>query len=446
MGKITQTIFAFFIALLCGVLITSGAYKLLFVPFLFCIIFLLRNFCYRNLEIFLCILIFINFETFHLFPSIGQYYNYKLLIIPILFIFMLDIFLRGDFKLGKFGGWALMFFGIVILGIFVASWWGQPFILGIKDVKTSMLFLSYFLIVNQKVDIDKFIKYFLSMGLMVSVVVIIQYIVYHKFHFIHLDEEQLEMYATQVRGLRIKEGAVLITTASVVSFARYLKSQNKWYLFLFIEFFMHVMFIIKTRMLLVGIFATVLTLYLIYRRFSISTVLSTMFGIVIFAIITLQLYAAGETKLIKATKEDLQDTHGSYSARLHAYNYYFSQFKKSPFFGYGCWNYDWKKNPEARLEARGIHFSDIGIIHLIYSSGIIGVVWFIFGLIRFIKNILQQYQHIDITGYILLACTTISTIDYFLRSDTIFLFGMFLGFLSIVCKETLDRKILTVNA
>jgi len=66
----------------------------------------------RNLELFLCFLIAINFEFFYLVPSIAGADNYKLLLLPMLTVLLLENLLRGQLSLGRYGLWVAGFLGL----------------------------------------------------------------------------------------------------------------------------------------------------------------------------------------------------------------------------------------------------------------------------------------------------------------------------------------------
>lgn len=438
MQKITLGLFSIFIALLIGNAIVSEAYRILLIIFLCGAMIAQRNVFYKNIELFLCVFIVINFNIFGLLPKFGEFYHFQETLLPIMVFYIFNLLLRNEFGFGRYGLWIIAYVIILIFGIIVASRWGQPLSLGMKAIKFHMLILVYFLVVNCKIDVDKFTKYYVILGIVLAILTAFQYILLDKFLFFNLDEEKLLEYGKGIRGIRVTTGASLISTAAVIAFAKYLKKHGNLYLYIFLGLFMHVVLISKTRMLIVGIIMTSIVLYLIYRKFSLKRVFLTIVVMVIFSIVVTKVSSLVENKYLETIKQDIEGE-GTYRPRANAYDYYFNQFKKSPFVGYGYWNFVWKKNPEAQLQERGIHFSDIGITHLIIESGLVGAVWLFYGLIRFIPAILKGNRPLDAIAYIIFALMVIVTLDYFLGGNTIFLFGIFLGLIGKPLKENIPN-------
>ena len=442
MKKTVQILISLFTAILISnIILKSFEECRLLLSLVFCtIVFLVRNYCYRNFEIFLCILIFFSNETFHLLPPFGGYYIYKQFVLPILIIYVLDLFLQNKLKFGEYGGWVTMYGGLIIFGFINSIWWGQPFMLGIKEIIYHVLFIIYFLVVNSNIDIDKFTKYLVFMGVIMSLLGALQYIFYGKFNIFYVDEERIKLLMHETRGFRIYEGGWCVVIAAVVAFAKYLKKRSNFYGYIFIWLLIYTILIVQTRMQVVGIIVTAMVLYMINRKFSLKAVLS--FGSIIIMVISMfPLFSKMDIKIIKATREDFgKHSYTSYTGRRDAYIYYLKQFKKSPLIGYGYWNTNWEKNPQKSVEKRGISFADIGIVHLMITSGILGLIWLFYGMARFIPRILRGYHSLEASAYVILGVTTITTLDYFIYgASSIFIFGIFLGLLGNIQQENLGR-------
>lgn len=377
MKKTTQILISLFIAMLLGsIYLKSFEDPRVLLSILFClIVLLLRNRCYHNFEFFLCLLIFIYFETFYLVPKFGEHYNYKQFVLPILIIYLFDLFLTGKFRFGRYGGWVIMYLVILAFGLIVSTYRGQPIIFGIKEIQYPMVIVIYFLIVggNINININKFTSYLVIMGVAVAALVALQYIFYDKFQFIHFEEDIQGQYETGIRGLRITLGHTLIATAAVVAFAKYLEKQGNIYLYTFISLLAYIILISKTRMLVMGIIMTSVILFLIYRRFSLKAISLICIVMIIFIFGITKISSITENKLVDVTYADFEGKSASYITRVNSYLYYIDQFKKSALIGYGHLSPHWKGSLATRLMEKGIHISDIGIMHLIYENGLVGL-------------------------------------------------------------------------
>ena len=406
----------------------------------------------RNFELFLCLLIIINFEFFSLLPRFSEHGIYREILLPIvLFYFLEDRFLvqlfpeyeREQFSFGKYGSWIIIYMAIVALGIGVASFRGQPILLGIKAAKYYPLFLVYFIIVNHKIDINKFTRYFVILCCVLAALIGIQWVFFNKLELFYFYEDANLLRTGADTGLRIIVGAQFISISAVIAFAKYLKSRSKTYLCVFIGLFSTVIIIIQTRAAIIAILITTFFLFLNDRKFLIKRLAIGLYAIVFLSslVVYCEAYHPGllaRSRMVRITMENLQDLEdktkgGSVYLRKKCYEYYFGEARKSILIGHGICNFTWEGNPEAwRQKVLGFYLSDIGIMHLLYDSGLAGLLWFLAGLIRFIPDAVQANQYQEVGAYFVLGAIMMPTIDLFISLNNIFLFGIFLALMAKV--------------
>ncbi|RLJ01234.1 MAG: hypothetical protein DRP08_05775 [Candidatus Aenigmatarchaeota archaeon] len=398
---------------------------------------------YRHFELFLCLLIVINFEFFKILPPLGQFYAYRELLLPVIAFCLLErFFFSGKkFEFGKYSKIVLFFLIMSFLGILNAFWHGQPLILGIKAAKYFPLILIYFVLINKEFDVDKFIKYLIILGFLISIIMIIQYLLWGKLYFIHFTSEELGKM--RLGRPRINIGAKFIALVGVISLGNFFKQKRFIYFLFYLYSFAYIITIAQTRMLIFGMLICGFLLFILNMKITpltISVILATLCFAMPVSFIALKY--ARQFELVKMTETEIKEKKGSYLARINALKYYIKQIKKSPIVGYGLINFNWEKSPFPILQKRGIHIADIGIIDLVYKFGLIGVGWLIAFMFMVFKDIIgNKTVCINISGYFLLIFSVMATLDFFTKVDRIFLLGIFLGILTIILKENSQNTI-----
>jgi hypothetical protein len=401
---------------------------------LICISLVLLGGCwffYRlNIELFLCLLIAINFELFYLAPQIQGPDNYKLLLLPIIIILMIESFITRKLALGRYGWWVISFLGLSAVAVIVAYFSGQSLDLGIKAAKYVPLILVYFLVAGRNIDADKFSRYFVAMALVVAAIAAIQY--YFPPRLIIFPGMPEGMRLTRLDTPRVTIGQFVISAAAVMAFAQYKLNSNKYFLLAAAMLFLEVLLIQQTRAFIAGIFISVILMYLLLNK---MTTLRLSLYLIIVGVFLSALLIVGtdiyDIGLVKRTGADISQRTGSYQGRINAYKYYWQEIEKKPLLGRGLLNFNWQGNKEKYLQTeKGIHLSDIGITHFIVQAGLVGFLWFIYGLYKIWGDIFRFRRYMNITSYFMLATFTMLTIDMFLRADSMFLFAAYLGIFS----------------
>jgi len=391
----------------------------------------------RNIELFLCLLIAIYSEFFYLVPQIHQGPDdYKLLLLPIVMILMIESLVTGKLSLGRYGWWVISFLGISVFSLIVAWFSGQGLDLGIKAAKFIPLILIYFLLAGRDINAEKFTRYFIIMSLGVASIATIQYFMHSKINlFPGLPKDSIvgnifERTAT----FRMTVGQYVIPPAAVAAFARYRQSFSLTFLFAAILLFLEVLFIQQTRALIAALFLSIFVVYMLSNKLTplrISAYL-VFAGLALASSLVLSPSDFYNISIVNRTKTDFEKRRGSYQARINAYTHYWQEIQKRPATGYGLLNFNWGGNPENKLQKNGIHLSDIGITHFIWQAGLIGFIWLIYGLFKLWGDVFRFRKYLLISSYFIIATFTMPTVDMFLRNDSLFLFALFLGLSSTV--------------
>jgi len=398
-----------------------------------------------NIELFACILIFINFEFFYLLPQIGTFPVYRYIDVFLVAVFLIIRTVMGELRLGRYGLWVILFIIILAVSIIVAYLSGQNLILGMKASKYYLLILAYFLFTNTQFKEEKFARYLISMGLILVLLIFFHYIASGQINVFHgLTDTLRETFIKEREGrMRVVIGSVVISLSGVLSFILYFQEKrNPLYLMTAIVICIEMLFINQTRMLLLAMFLTMVFVFMT-TKFSMSKIIVSVF-IITLLISSWPFIADGimsKSSLGQLTKTEVKQKQGSYQARILTYQYYWKEILKHPYVGQGLVNFNWEENPEARLQRMSITLSDVGIVHLVVTAGMMGLLWFVIGLFFIWFDILRTRGSLLISTYIIIATITIPTIDLFVRQDHIFVFGIILAALSNRILKTRARSL-----
>jgi hypothetical protein len=387
----------------------------------------------RNLELFLCLLIAINFEFFSMLP---KFVGYKYLLLPMIAVLMFEGFVTRKLALGRYGWWVISFLAISCMGVVVAWSLGQGMVLSLKTAKFVPLVLIYFLLAGRRIDVDKFAGYFIGMSLVVASLATVCYLTHGAVNFF----PEIPAYALvgDSGRLRITAGQFVISAAAVVAFARFTGSSRWRYLLAAGALFAEVVFAQQTRGFVAAIFLSMCVIYVLsYRLTMLRFACYLVFGV---CCLSAWLYLSGVDlsglDFVKRTQGDFKSRSGKYGGslqgRLNAYLYYSKEIQKYPLTGRGLQNFNWEKNPEKSLQKySGISLSDIGIVHFLVEAGLVGGVWLLYGLLKLWRDVFRLRRHLVVASYFIIGTITMPTLDMFLRQDdTQFLFAVFLGLVS----------------
>jgi len=398
-----------------------------------CIFYIIARVVYQNHpELFLCLLIIINFEFFYLFPQIGEYNTYNIILLPILALLLLEMIVLGKirFESLSIGILITLFIGMLALGVLIANGNDQPILLGLKAIKFQLLILIYFVVVSKDIQVEKFGKYLIGVSFCIMVLGDLD-VAFFDGNLIlsNVPEKDLK---ERLGRIRFAVGYEIISISCLIAFCILLKTSSKLYGVLFLLFFIHILFVLQTRMIIAGIILSCIIIFLFIRNITPAVViLATLLVLLAFPTTMLVGKMFQKIGLVKQTVEDIQKKAASWQGRVNAYEYYLSKISDSPLWGYGYENFNWEKNPEKRLKSRGIHKSDIGITHFIYKNGAFGLFWFIGLIIVVVWHCWTiRASSSVLLAYFSLAFCTLLTLDFFFKNRSILLLGIFLGLLA----------------
>jgi len=390
---------------------------------------------YHNIELFACLLIAVNFEFFFILPMLGRFPVYRLMDVMLVRLLVLVRLLRGDLALGRYGFWVLLLTPISLMAILKAYCSGQSLLLGVKATKFVPLLLSYFLFVGKDVNPERFAFGLVIMAVGISAMVVAHSVFANTFNpFWGLSTEMREALITERLGRsRNAIGSFAIAVAGVSAFACFLRSRYpRLVLIAAIALFLEIVFVTQVRMLIIVMMVAMLFLYVRARRLSMPQV-CVLISVLLLMIVAWDLLSTQmirHSELAALTTEELTRKTGSVEARLATYAYYWKGLLKDPLLGSGALNFDWVGNPERWLQEQGIHLSDIGVMHFFVKTGFIGFLWFALGLLLMWKDSFFHGTASIATGYLVMATIAMPTLDFFLRNDTMLLFGIFSALLS----------------
>lgn len=415
------------------------------------IFFTTRKLYRNNIEFFLCLLIIINFEFFSIIPRFSEFGIYREILLPVVCLYLLEyyflvrIFPQYDgrfFNAGKYGGWVLVFFSILFLGVITATLNGQPLIYGIKATKYYPLFLFYFIIVNQNIDIDKFTTLFVILGCILGLMITTNWLFFDELRLFHFYEDANITRVGGQRNLRITVGSHVIAISTLMAYVKYIDTRYRLHLFIFSGLVLVLIFIIQTRTLLFALIISLVFIHIIHKREFLRRTARYLYFLLLFMSIFAYQFTHNPSSLLKipilkATFHDLKKNEfnrtrrDNLQIRKEGYKYYLNKIKKSIVTGHGFQNANWIENNERYVQkAYGFYLSDIGWMHFFYKCGLIGIIWLAIGLLLLLKDTFQSPNCKEVGIYFLIGIIMLPTIDLFMSQDHIFIFGIFLGLMS----------------
>lgn len=414
------------------------------------IILFTRKLYHRNFELFLCILIPVNFHYFHLVPRLSQFDIFReSLLVVVLFYFFEEYFVRvflqknrkEKVKLGKYGKFITGYLCLVCFGFIVSLYQGQEVWLGLKAMKYYPLLLTFFLVLKREVNIEKFFNYFIWMATIIAVLAALQYVTYEKITLFYFYEDSIDHLRgfNSIRGMRILEGTTVITIGVIAAFASWIKRRKKISLLLALFLFVEIWLVIKTRAVLAGIILTMIITSFIYNRKKMNNIARVCYfagSLICIGVITVS-YSQSYWKtnaLVAQTISDFQSVGSrvgtpNLNIRLQCYEYYWKELQPLWLTGRGVLNFNWPGNSDSYAQKYlNLHISDIGVFHMLFNFGIIGGLFVLLLLGNIAKDIPFSISTPQVASYFIIGIILLPQIDMFFHLDHIFLFSIFLAF------------------
>jgi hypothetical protein len=415
-----------------------------------CLIILISRKIYRhNFELFLCLLITLNFEFFYLFPRIGQFDQYKeSLLVIVLFYFIEEYLVSNSLhknrhhhtRVGIYGKFIVAYLMVAAMSIGVAFYLGQSLILGIKAYKYYPLLLIYFIVTKRGVDTEKLMDYILFLATFIAILTMIQSFLYDSFHLFYFYEDSIDHVRgmDSTRGLRILVGNTMITIGTLIAFSKWMQSSRLSYLFNSLFLFFHIFFIIQTRAMVAAVITVAIVSYFLYHQHRTRKIINGLYFFIcgcfafLLAFIYYQDYVLG-TGMVSETVSDIQDIasqsqkSSSLSIRLLCLKSYWEQILNYWPMGRGLQNITWSGNPDQYLQDNyHLYLSDVGVLHMIVNFGLTGllvIISFFYTCLR--RSITTIVVIPAISSYFILGLVLMPQIDFFFRIDHLFIFSVF---------------------
>ncbi len=406
----------------------------------------------KNFELFLVSLIPINYQFFHLVPRIGVYDNYQeSLLVVILFYFLETCFIAKVVhrsqdtckKTSEYDVIMYFFFAVIFYAFALALLRGQGIMLTIKAAKLYPLLLVYYIISYNDIDIDKFCKYFVILALLLATLTSIQWIFINRVSiFYFYADAAAHIRHDTYRGIRIVEGSMVISIATIIS-ASYLLKRFSWkYLLFSLALFAQLCLVVKTRTEIFGILLTILIVSYLYFRGAISKMLILTYILLFFITLsfqfgTTQSYFTKHFSMITGTIVDFAGlsapiSYGDLSIRQKCFYYYLADMFRGNLLGRGLLSTSWSGSTEL-YEMNILHFylADIGVMRIFVFFGLPGVALVLYTLFCFVKKISSHLvnDHPEVIAFFVYGITILPFTDIFFSARNFFLFAIFLALL-----------------
>ena len=337
-------------------------------------------------------------------------YNNKVLILILMLIGLIIFFIDGL----KFGLKKRLFNKEVIglLIIYLIQVCSSCFVYNqgfIEVIKASYYFfipLLYYLLISFLDDEKKYRKLFriiILFSSILSFLFIIQSIAYEEFGIIFLKLEKLSGSIFFIRNNRIRliQPALIISFSLILSWAELIKLEKKndklLYVYNIIFGLIYLILVCQTRMLTLSVITSMLAILLLKRKSNIKQLTVIIFIINLFLFI----YNINFTKNF-IQSFDATDFAWSMHARTEALNYYIEKIINNPIIPIGLLNE--ANNLERFYIIHGkqgyLYESDVGIVGLAVTLGVVGLVWFILLIIKLFRIIIYVYRKKKLNEYI----------------------------------------------
>lgn len=342
-------------------------------------------------KIILIILLFIETRFLLFIPSNGLNSNINktfLVILSILFLFLLmKQILKENYLWQKT---ILIFLFLVLLEIIISSvFYNQSLNETLKVSLYNFILIFYFVLFyfkdnnNSKFLINS-IVYF---TLIVSILLIIQVYLYNKYaiKFLSVNTSNLRF-----NGLRIYDLGNFIEFGAVLSIGMYLNNKGKLiYLITFILGILEMVYVAKGRIGLIIVILSSLLMVVYYSKINIKKLSKYLFIILVVLVLVSNMSMLKEfTNSFGSSEFKAGD-----SLRKYEVEYYINQLKIRPIFGLGFayFNSEYDRNYNF---VRGNYIykfykDDVGIVGFTNTFGVLGFIWYIYLLYRFIKILIK---------------------------------------------------------
>ena len=255
--------------------------------------------------------------------------------------------------------------------------YNQSFWLGVRPQRHFFIALLLYFPINKLLGVDiiskdDIIKMVYRIALIQLVIQMAYYISGGSLEFIKLS------YDYRYDGIRLRANSCLINLFFVMTVANFINGKNRVKNLIYsIINLVYVMFMLKTRLLMLSYFGVLIVAFIIWKR-NVALKLIALFILV--GIIPVII----NTEIFQNTLEGILEDNPN-DIRSVGKSYYKEQLKKNPILGRGYINTEWEPAYNAAGMNREIYLVDNGLIGFIFVFGTIGLIWFIIWFVKLFK-------------------------------------------------------------
>lgn len=274
-------------------------------------------------------------------------------------------------KSNKFFTFLILYFIVLIFTSAYQSHklYNQSLWLGIRPQRHFFITLLLYFPISSLIRINKITKDDLEKIIynVASIQMFIQIIYYlsgGKLSFILID------YDYRYGEIRLRADCCLINLLFILNISNFIKGRERnKNLILGIINLLYVMFILKTRLLMLSYLVTILAGFCVWKK---NYVMKFILLIFIICVIPFVL----NTEIFQNTIETIIEDNSNDIRKLGK-EFYRNQIEKSPILGRGYINIDWEQAFYGAGVNKGYYLVDDGITAFLFVYGYLGLVWFI---------------------------------------------------------------------
>lgn len=255
--------------------------------------------------------------------------------------------------------------------------YNQSLFLGIRPQRHFfVIMLLYFpfskLLGLNKISKEDIIKMVYRIALIQLFIQIVYYISGGSLSFINLS------YDYRYGEIRLRADSCLINLLFVITVSNFIKGKNRIINLIYsVINVIYVMFMLKTRLLMVSYLGVLVVAFFIWKRDFAVKIMITFVAISIIPVIL-------NTEIFQDTVEAILEDDPN-DIRAVGKAYYMDKLKENPILGRGYINIEWEPAYVAAGMNRKIYLNDNGILGFTFVFGGLGLVWFLVWYIKLIR-------------------------------------------------------------
>jgi len=329
-------------------------------------------------SVLLFLIIFINERFFYMSDRNSSKWIYLIGLLSIIGIILnFKLVLKNDYKfIFLISGYIFLNLISIIITIYK---YNQPFELALSRYGYIVLFISYLYIniIIKKMGNEKVKLLLYKIGSFLSLIYIIQYILYPKIIILNMN------YMYREGSLRFFYGSYFIVITTYITIELLINKFSKLKFLSLILQISYLLFIVQTRSITIAIIVSLLLGFTNIKKYlNKRNLLGMMLAILIFIPIFVP-YISNSINSVKDTI--VNKTSSSYYSRLGAINFVIENINEDLVFGKGLYNNNYDMAGSITGSDYKYYMDDIGVIGYIYQYGLIGGIIALVMLYKMIK-------------------------------------------------------------